>query len=157
MQRLSDSVVRFFQEQGFIIVSTIDKEGRPHSSCKGLIKINKNGKVYLLDLYLKKTFENLKYNDNISLTAVDEHKFKGFCLKGKARVFADKKLGIAVKKAWEKMITGRLTQRVLKNVRGEKGHPKHPESLLPNPEYLISVEVEEVVDLAPHQLREGVR
>ena len=138
-----------------MIVTTIDREGRPHSSCKGLVKINKNGKAYLLDLYFRRTFENLKHNPNISLTVFDEHKFKGYCLKGKAQISGGKKPGKALSRAWEEMIAARLTQRILKNVRGEKGHSRHPESLLPSPRYLIAVAVEEVIDLTPAQLKEG--
>jgi len=154
MPGLSDNVVRFFQDQGFVIVSTLDSRGRPHSACKDLVKINKNGRVYLLDLYLRDTFSNLKRNKKISLTAVDEHRFKGYCLKGKARVLPARNLSPAIKSAWEQRIASRLTQRVLKNLRGEKGHPRHPESLLPLPQYLIMMQVEEVVDLTPQHLKE---
>lgn len=137
-----------------MIVSTLDNRGRPHSACKDLIKINENGRVYLLDLYLRETFSNLKRNKNISLTAVDEHRFKGYCLKGKARVLLVRNLSPEIKSAWEQRIASRLTQRVLRNLRGEKGHPRHPESLLPLPQYLIMMQVEEVVDLTPQHLKE---
>jgi hypothetical protein len=153
MQKIPDNVIRFFQDQGFVIVSTIGSRGCPHSACKDIIKINRNGTVYLLDLYLKDTFRNLQRNRNISLTAVDEHRFKGYCLKGKAKLFAKKGLGPGVKKAWEARINSRLTQRILKNLHGEKGHLRHPELLLPRPEYMIVIEVEEVVDLTPQQLK----
>ena len=155
MQRIPDSVVNFFKDQNFVIVSTIDGRGRPHSSCKGLIGIEKNGRVYLLDLYFKETFANLKDNPNLSLTAIDEHRFKGYCLKGKAKIYSQEKLSEEMKQAWEERITSRLTQRLLKNIKGEKGHPKHPESLLPKPAYMILAQVEEVVDLTPHHLKEG--
>jgi uncharacterized pyridoxamine 5'-phosphate oxidase family protein len=154
MYRLSPEVIHFLENQGFLIVSTIDAQGRPHSACKDLVKIHKNGKAYLLDLYLRDTFANLKRNPNVSLTAVDEHRFKGYCLKGKAKILPGERLSPAIKKAWEEKITGRLTQRVLRNLKGEKGHARHPESLLPTPKYLIMVETEEVVDLTPAQLKE---
>ena len=153
MSKIPDAIARFLEEQGFLIVSTIDAQGRPHSACKDIIKINRNGTVYLLDLYLRDTFRNLQRNPKISLTAVDGHKFKGYCLKGKDKLFAKKGLGPGVKKAWEARINSRLTQRILKNLHGEKGHLRHPELLLPRPEYMIVVEVEEVVDLTPQQLK----
>ena len=55
--------------------------------------------------------------------------------------------------AWEKKIAGRISQRILKNVEGTKGHPKHPETLFPMPEYAIEMTVESVVDLTPHALK----
>jgi len=153
MRKLSDEIVRFFQNQGCVIVSTIDKDGFVHNSCKGIIKINHNGKIYLLDLYRAKTYENLKNNPHISITAIDEHKFIGFCLKGRAEMVTETKFHSDIIKAWEDRITSRLTQRLLKNIREEKGHPRHPEVLLPEPQYLIAMEVEEIVDLTPHHLK----
>ena len=55
--------------------------------------------------------------------------------------------------AWEERISGRITQRVLKNLRQEKGHPRHPEAALPKPKYLIAMDVEHIVDLTPHHLK----
>jgi uncharacterized pyridoxamine 5'-phosphate oxidase family protein len=153
MKRLTDEIVRFFREQGFVIVSTIDKRGMPHTSCKGIINISSLGKVYLLDVYLRQTYNNLRLNPNISITAVDEHKFKGYCLKGKASLVSQDKLKPQIKKDWESRIASRITQRLIKNIREQKGHPRHPEALLPAPEYMIVMDVEEVVDLTPHNLK----
>ncbi len=153
MKRLSDDIIHFFQDQGYVIVSTIGKRGFVHSSCKGLIKINAKGYVYLLDLYKGTTYQNLKGNPHISLTAVNEHKFKGYCLKGKARIVSEKALPVAIKSAWEDRITSRLTQRLLRNIHEEKGHPRHPEVLLPQPKYMIVMRTAEVVDLSPSHLK----
>ena len=153
MKKLTYEIIHFFQNQSFVIVSTLDPDGTPHSSCKGVIKITRSGKVYLLDVYLRKTYNNLRQNPKISLTAVDEHKFKGFCLKGKAKLLEQNRLSSGIIKAWEERIAGRITRRLLKNIREEKGHPSHPEALLPKPEYMIVMEVEEIVDLTPHHLK----
>lgn len=153
MKKLDTNVIDFFQNQGCVIVSTIDKNGSVHNACKGIVMINSNGEIYLLDLYRGKTHENLKNNPRISLTAIDEHKFTGYCLKGRGRILPEAKLQSQIIKAWEERITGRLTRRLLKNIRGEKGHGRHPEVLLPRPEYMIVMKVEEVVDLTPQQLK----
>jgi hypothetical protein len=153
MKRLNDEITRFFQNQGCVIVSTIDKNGFVHNACKGIIKINRNGKIYVLDLYRGKTFENLNANSHISITSIDEHKFTGYCLKGRAEVVTQAQFSPDIIKAWEAKITSRLTQRLLKNMKEEKGHPRHPEVLLPQPQYMIAMEIEEIVDLTPHHLR----
>lgn len=153
MKRLPDEVIRFFQEQGFVIVSTVDKGGMPHSACKGIIRIDRCGRVYLLDLYRAKTRWNLKSNPHISITAVDEHKFKGYCLKGRGQIVSGKKIGPHIIKAWHKRITSRLTKRVLRNMYEGKSYYGHPEALLPEPEYLIAMNVEEIVDLTPQHLK----
>jgi len=156
MARLTAGIIQFLQNQGFVIVSTVDKEGFPHSSCKGIVEINQNGKIYLLDLYKSKTYDNLKENANMSITAVDEHQFKGYCLKGKAKIMRLDNLKPKIITAWETRIASRLTQRLLKNIREEKGYPGHPEVLLPKPEYMIVMEVKKIIDLTPPPLKPGV-
>lgn len=136
-----------------MVVSTIDKNGLVHNACKGIVKIERCGRIYLLDVYRARTHENLKCSPYISITAFDEHKFIGYCLKGKAEILSQQELKPELLKAWEDRITSRLTQRLLRNIHEEKGHPKHPEVLLPKPEYLIVMEVEEIVDLTPHHLK----
>lgn len=155
MKKLSEEIIQFLQNQSFVVVSTIDKDGTAHNACKGIVKINPNGSIYLLDLYRQRTYENLKRNPHISITAVDEHKFKGYCLKGQAKLFPELKLRAQITKAWEDRIISRVTRRILKNIREEKGHPRHPEVLLPKPEYMIVLEVEEIIDLTPHQIKHG--
>ncbi len=151
---LPDEVVYILQKQSFVIVSTIDKDGVPHASCKGVVKIDRDkNEIYLLDLYKAKTYENLKQNPKVSITTVDEHKFRGYCIKGRAKAIKEDKLRSHIVKAWEERITRRVTDRILKNVRGERGHSRHPEILLPEPKYLIIVEVKEIVDLTPHALK----
>ena len=151
---LQDNIIRFFQSQHFAIVSTIDKNGSPRNSCKGIVEITEDGRIYLLDLYMGKTYENLTKNPNINITAVDEHKFIGYSLKGRASIIKKDKISAHLMRLWENKITSRITHRVLKNIQGEKGHSKHPEALLPKPAYMILIEVEEVVDLIPHHIRQ---
>lgn len=155
MRRLTKEIRDFFQNQGFAIVSTIDENGNPHNSCKGIVKIRSNGLVYLLDLYKNSTYKNIKRNPFISITAVDEHKFIGYCLKGKAKIVAADNLPPAIIATWEKKITDRITNRVLKNIQGQKGHQDHPESLLPKPQYLMVMLVKSIVDLTPTHIKRG--
>ena len=153
MKRLSNEIVQFFQNQGYVIVSTLDINGIPHNSCKGIVEIKQDGRVYLLDLYKSATFNNLKRNPRISITAVDEHKFRGYCLKGRAKIIPVEKLKPEILRSWEDKISSRITRRLLKNIREEKGHPRHPEALMPKPKYMVVMTVKEVVDLTPHHLK----
>lgn len=155
MKRLTEEIIGFLQNQNFVIVSTLDSDRSIHSACKGIVKIDPAGKIYLLDLYQGKTFQNLKRNPYISITAVDEHRFSGYCLKGKAKIIERDKLRSQIITTWEDKIISRITQRVVKNIRGEKGHPRHPEALLPKPKYMIVMKVQEVIDLMPHHLKQG--
>ena len=154
MKKIDDEIVHFFQDQGFVIVSTIDDDGYPSNACKGIVEMDNRGHVYLLDLYQGRTRSNLERDPHISITAINEHKFKGYTLKGKARIVTDGEIKTQLAKDWEDRITSRLTQRLLRNLRGEKGHVSHPEALLPDPQYLIEMDVEEIIDLTPHSLKE---
>jgi len=156
MTKIPEEVVHFFQNQGFVIISTVDKNNFPHNSCKGIVEIKQTGVIYLLDLYHGNTYRNLKNNPRLAVTAVEEHKFRGYSLTGTARILAEGILSNRLAKAWEDRINSRLTQRLIRNISGEKGYPRHPEVLLPEPEYLIEMQVENVLDLAPAHIKQGV-
>lgn len=153
MAGLSDEIVKFLHNQHFIVVSTIGEDGLPHNSCKGLVDIESDGTIYLLDLYKGKTHDNLDKNPAISICAVDEHKFKGYCLKGKAKLIREGQLKSDLVKAWERKLAARITHRLIKNLKGEPGHTNHPEAQFPDPKYLIAITVKEIVDLTPPPLR----
>lgn len=156
MKRLSADIVDFFRGQGFVIVTTIDPDGTPHNACKGIVRISADGRVYLLDLYLKRTFTNLQRRPRMSITAVDEHHFRGYSLKGKASILPISRLRPQIARVWDQKITERITNRILKNLREEPGHTSHPEAQLPTPQYVIVMEVDEIVDLSPGHVRKGV-
>lgn len=151
MQEITAVITDFLHTQSFVIISSIDKHGFPHSSCKDIARIDPRGRVYLLDAYYGVTAENIKRNPQVSISVVDEHKFIGYCLKGKARVMLDNNISQEIIKRWEDKITSRLAKRLLRNLSGDKGHGHHPEASLPFPKHIIIIEVEEIVDLAPHR------
>ena len=153
MKQIPAAVIEFLRTQGFVIVSSIDKNGFPHSSCKDIVKIDSSGKIYLIDAYYGVTAENIKRNPQINISVVDEYKFMGFCLKGKAKLMLDDEISQDFIKSWEDNITSRLTKRLLANLAKDKARAHHPEASLPRPKQVISIEVEEIVNLAPHYLR----
>jgi general stress protein 26 len=157
VKNLPPEIVHFLQNQNYLIISTVDQNGDLHASCKGLVEIDQNGAVYLLDLYQGHTYQNLTHNPHISITAVDEHKFKGYSLIGTAAIIPGEELKPHTIKAWEDKITGRITQRVIRNITQSGGHPRHPEAQLPKPKYMIAAQIHEIIDLTPHHLRpEGI-
>ena len=147
--KLKDDIVDFFKSQGFVIVSTIERGKKIHSSCKGMIDIKKDGRVYILDLYHGKTFKNLKKDSAISITAVDTHLYKGYLLQGKARIVNIENVSREILKAGEKNISRRVSKRLIKNIKQDKKSLHHPEAKLPFPKYLILMEIDRVINLAP--------
>ena len=152
MKPIALEIINFLRTQDFVIVASIDKNGYPHSSCKAIVKIDPRGEIYLVDVYLGVTSENIERNPDISISAVDEHKFIGYCLKGKARKMQDGLISQEMIKIWEDNITARLAKRLLKNLTQDKTQKHHPEASLPQPKHLIVLEVEQIVNLAPYKL-----
>ena len=155
MKQISLAVIDFLRTQDFVIVSSIDKNGFPHSSCKAIVKIDPVGEIYLVDAYHGITSENIERNQQISISAVDEHKFIGYCLKGKASKMPDNYISQEIIKTWEDNITSRLAKRLLRNLVQDQGQKHHPEASLPQLKHIIVLVVEEIVSLAPHRVQEA--
>ena len=153
MRELSTDIIQLFEKQGFGIISTLDKDGNIHCSVKGIVGIGKDGKVYVMDLYKETTFKNIQRNPTMSITAVDDDEFIGFTLKGKAKIVEREKIEERIIKAWEDQIIQRISKRVIENIRKAKKDISVPEALFPLPQYLIEVDVEDIVDLTPAALK----
>ena len=147
---LPEKVVHFLGNQGFVIVSTIDSKGGIHCSAKGIVGIEKEGRVFVIDLYMHKTFENLKRNPAVSITAVDEDRFIGYTLQGKAEIVLREDMKEHIISKWEERILKRMSERIAKSVqRGEKSRA-HFEAQLPcHPKYLIEINIENIINLSP--------
>jgi len=150
---LPDKVTSFFEKQGFVIVSTIDNKNGIHSSIKGIVSIEQQGNIYLMDLYMGATCANLKRNNKISITAVDEKHFIGYALKGKARIIEREEIKSHIIEKWDSRINKRISSRLIRHIREEEHSSGNPEADLPLPKYLIIMEVDEIVDLSPRSIR----
>ena len=152
MRELSSEIIYFFEKQGVAIISTLDSRGKIHCAAKGIVGIEKKGKIYLIDLYNAYTFSNLQRNPTISITAVNEHLFMGYTLKGKAKIVAREKIKGHIMEKWEKRVIQRISRRLIRNVKADNKTFHHPEARFPRPQYLIEMDVEDIVDLTPQNL-----
>jgi len=147
---INKDIINFFEKQDTVVVSTIDADGRIHCSVKGIIEAQESDKIFLVDLYLRQTVKNLKKNPMISLTAIDEHFFKGYTLQGEAEIIPRDKMHERIFQEWEKRVIARISKRVIRSVKTGLKSSVHHEAHLPvHPKYLISVTVKNIVDLAP--------
>lgn len=153
MENLSKEIIYVFEKQGFVVVSTLGLKGDIHCAAKGIVGIESEGKVYIIDLYKRETFNNLKNNSTVSITAIDEETFTGYTLKGKAKIVDRQEIKEHVIESWENKVVQRVSKRVIGNIKKDRKSPHHPEAIFPQPQYLIEVDVESVVDLTPKQLK----
>lgn len=154
---LSDEIIKLFSKQGAIVISTIDAHKRIHCSVKGLIGIEREGKVFVIDLYTGTTYRNLLKNSTVSLTVVDEERFMGFTLQGKAKIVSREEIKEHLVKEWEKRIIQRVSKRMIASI--QRGHKtkKHFEADLPkHPQHLIEIDVENVIDLSPPAMHKKI-
>ena len=150
MMELSDEVIRLFSKQGAIIISTIDAHKRIHCSVKGLVGIEKEGKVFVIDLYTGATYRNLLKNSTVSLTVVDEERFIGFTLQGNAKIVSREEIKEHLVQEWENRIVQRVSKRVISSIQRGITTKKHFEVHLPkHPQHLIEIDVEHIIDLRP--------
>ncbi|MFA6378392.1 MAG: pyridoxamine 5'-phosphate oxidase family protein [Candidatus Omnitrophota bacterium] len=149
---IDKDIVSFFEKQDAVIVSTIDSAGRIHCSVKGIISADSNENIFLVDLYLYRTFRNLKKNPTISITAIDEYLFKGYTLQGEAEILHRDEMYESIFEDWERRVVLRISKRVARNVaRGVKADTHHEAHLPLHPQYLIKMNVKNIIDLKPPQ------
>ena len=152
--RLPEKVIKFLKKQGIVIVSTISGRGNIHCSVKGIVGIEGNGRIFIIDLYRNKTYKNLIKNPKVSITAIDENEFKGYTLQGKARIVLYKEIEDHIVKKWEDKIIRRISDRMISGVQRGVVTKAHHEAELPRkPKYLIEIDIENIIDLAPPLLR----
>lgn len=146
---LTDKTIKLLENQGFVIVSTIDKNGGIHSVAKGIVGIEKEGKVFIIDLFKNHTYKNLKRNPNVSITAIDGQNYDGFTLQGKAKIVPRKGIQDHLVAKWEDKVIERITNRMILSIqKGKKTNIHHEAKLPKHPRYLIEIDVEAVEDLS---------
>jgi general stress protein 26 len=155
MQRLPEEVSSFLKKQGFVIVSTLTKDGRIHCAAKGIVGVEEEGKLFIFDLYQGSTYDNLQNNRAVSVTAVNEETFQGWTLQGTAKIVPREQIPDGHLAQWQQQVIRRITDRLIKRVRQEKtGVQQAFEAHLPeSPRYLIEIDVSHIVNLLPPDVR----
>jgi len=153
---LEKAILDFFANQNFVIVSTIDAKDGIHCSAKGIAGIDSDGRILIADLYLRQTFKNIRNNPRVSLTAINERTFTGFTLQGRAQIISRDAIPPHLAESWEERIVKRMSQRVMQGVRAKTRSGAHFEaSLPPQPQYVMAVEIENVINLSPPSARKN--
>jgi len=154
LKSVSKDVARFLERQHHVVVSTIDGRGRIHCSAKGVVKVDERGVVFLVDVYRGQTRRNLMRRANMTVTAIDEHHFIGYSLKGEGTIVGKRTVEKHLLRKWEERIVSRIAARLIRNLQNNASRAAvHPEARLPGLRHLIVMHVSSVVDLTPGHLR----
>jgi len=106
-------------------VATVDKKGRPNVVPKGNLAVQGDDRIVFADLYSHQTKKNLRGNPNIAITVVNPAGYKGYQLKGKAKIIEH----------------GRAYDRLAVELGGD-GQLNHPDA-----KYAVKVKIGKVIDI----------
>ena len=128
-------------------LATADKEGRPNSAPKLLLKID-GRLVYFIDYSIGKTVENLKVNPVVSMSFVEATSLLGYRLNGTVEIIDKGKVyDECLKELREKEI--RLSaERIVKGVQASKPH-KDFELGIPERFLVYKVKIKEGCEISP--------
>lgn len=153
MIKIPDNAKSLLDAQHIAVVSSINAGGTIHTSAKGIMEAHPKGKILLLDLYKGTTCKNIKRHSHVTLTVIDEKRFKGYSIRGKARIIKENAIPKSKITAWQEKLARRIARRVISHVKEEiPGSEGIPEARFPFPKYMIEVSVDAIVDLTPRKL-----
>ena len=145
---ITEEVRELLKNKGFVSIGTIDANGYPCVVPKFLITIN-NDFIYLADYIIGSTFENIKVNPKISLSAVNENTLVRYQINGTAEIINK---GLEYDKLTNELRKKELNftiERVVKGIQREEKHQNF-EIAFPERFVVIRIKVKEIVKITPN-------
>ncbi|MDD5120888.1 MAG: pyridoxamine 5'-phosphate oxidase family protein [Candidatus Omnitrophica bacterium] len=142
-----ENALKFLKKREFVEIATADKEGKPNSAPKILLKAE-DREVYLIDYSIGKTFYNLQVNPRVCFSFIDSNSLFGYRLSGKAEIIEKGLIyDECLKELREKEI--KLTvERVVKGVHDNKDH-KNFELEMSGHFLIYKIKIEEGSEISP--------
>ncbi len=144
---LTKKISDFLKDREFMHVATADKLGNPNGAPKFLLKIESNY-IYLVDYVMGKTYENIKVNPRVSISAVDYDTLNGYRINGSVETI---ERGPAFEALGEEIKLRKLqlsTQRVIQGVSRGKRHEQF-ELQLSDTVAVLKVRINEITEIVP--------
>ncbi len=86
MAKITEEVKEVVGKSKGLAVATATKEGEPNVVPIAFGKVLSEDEVLLMDVFMEKTKENIKANPRVAISVWDMDTFKGYQLKGSARI-----------------------------------------------------------------------
>ena len=87
MSKITPEIESMMKKQGVYALATASKGGVPNVVPVGMMFLGEDGKVWLVDNYLKKTLRNIQENPLVSFYVWNPESKESYQLKGNAAVF----------------------------------------------------------------------
>jgi hypothetical protein len=88
--KVTDDIVRLIAQEGnIVVVASVDALGIPNISPRYVMTILDDEKLVFADVYMNKTFTNIKRWPKVTAAIVDKVRRGGFQLKGEAEEITD--------------------------------------------------------------------
>lgn len=143
-----EKLEKLFKGVKFVTIATCDLYNNPNASPKYLLKvINKD--LYIVDYLMGKTWDNLKVNPKVSLSAIDTFALLGYRLNGIAEIIPEgSKAYEELKAELKKKALSSSVERILEAVRHGKKHQNF-EVNFPERVGIFRVNVKELTEIEP--------
>jgi predicted pyridoxine 5'-phosphate oxidase superfamily flavin-nucleotide-binding protein len=86
MARITEEIKEIAAKTKGFAVATTTKDGEPHVVPVGFGKVLSEDELLLVDVFMKKTLENIKANPRVAVSVWDMESLKGYEFKGIARI-----------------------------------------------------------------------
>jgi len=147
--KIDKDMERLLTRQNVVVVGTVNPEGTPNLSLKGLLRVDpEEGVIHFCDLYRKKTSRNLENNPAVSVLVFSVEEFTGYQFIGTAELIESGPDFEEMSAEWIHKKSRLVGRRISKNVQRGFSHGRS-ELHLPPPRALVRMRVEKVFDLSP--------
>jgi general stress protein 26 len=146
-----DEFVSHSKNLKVIYIATADEKGKPNSAPKMLVDIDKPNKVFYLDYQFTQSYSNIKKNNHVSVSFMDDRAFKGFRLTGTAEVIESGPEYELAQKRWEKRLISYEAERLIERSKGHYSE-RNAESNLPKNFVIIKLNAEEASVVKPDRV-----
>lgn len=144
---IRQTLKRLLEGRKFINVATCDFEGRPNAAPKFLLAVEGNI-IYLVDYVIKRTYENLKINPQISVPIVNSETLVGYQINGSVHIVEEGGEFNRLRRQLEHKVIQSSVERVVDGVHHEKIH-KNFEVIFPEQIVIFKIIVSEIVEIGP--------
>lgn len=146
--KVIEKALAVLRTEEFVVFATADKNAKPNSAPKLLLKIE-GRKAYFIDYSIGKSYENLKVNPEVSLSCIDFDSLFGYRLNGSVEIIEN---GDVFEECLREFTSRRIQLSVERVVRGVQDGKAHKGFELDIPERFLVyvVNVGEGCEISPH-------